>query len=62
VRSGCSVALKFGTSIPAMDHVTTRCLCDVTAIQSDGDMKVSDMLQIDTFYGSLKVTAFQGLD
>jgi len=41
VRSGCSVALKFGISILTTDHVTTRCLCDVTAVRSDRDMKVN---------------------
>jgi hypothetical protein len=50
VRSGCSVALKFGTYIPTTDHVTKRCLCDVTAVRSDRDMKVSDVLQIDPFW------------
>lgn len=49
VRSGCSVVLKIGTHIPTTDHVTTRCLCDVTAVRPDGDMNVSDILQIDTF-------------
>jgi hypothetical protein len=33
-----------------LDHVTTRCLCDVTAVWSDGDTKVSDILQIDTLW------------
>ena len=50
VRSGCSVTLKFGTSMPTTDHVTTRGLCDVTAVWSDGDMKLSYVLQIDTLW------------
>lgn len=53
-RSGCSVTLKFGTSLPTMDHVTTRGLCDVTAVRWDGDMKLTDVLQIDALWWFLQ--------